>query len=330
MFVPRVAALAGLYAIHLTSLGGCLYVFAKSCLNCIINQLLDRFTMIPSIASLSSTEAATPPFDPDTATPLVLVRSMSCERPQSTNMPADNLKKHFPVFPFFKLPLELRENILILASLEHGDPWIDEPSTVIRSERTGDEISKAIRSERTTKLHPCDFIKTKHPIIFTCHQVGVEYRAALWRRLMADDNRQVDIKVKGLSMDVADQLLSCCLRPDREKLKKNLKVRLRLDFTDFRTGGFTLYQRLAAMENVCQRFELVPKVVIDEMGIDDVFDLIGPMVNRKILHETLPIDTSAYGWKTHLFTKIFEEVNHFCQRPDMFQGRFKWRGIVFH
>lgn len=237
-------------------------------------------------------------------------------------MYAGTFEKRSPVFHFFKLPFELREIVLVYVSLADRNPWIGESSIVARAQETGDETSNAFQSPPTSQFRPGDFIKTKHPFIFTCYQLADEYRAALWRSLMANDHRQVDVKAKGLSIDHAEQLLSCCSQPDREISKKDLKIRLRLDFTDVHAGGFTLWQRLTAMEAFCECFELVPAVVVDRMTVDDVFEVKDQLSFSKVLFRPLRSDTRAY--RVHLFREISKEVNDCCKHTEILQAKVKW------
>lgn len=82
------------------------------------------------------------------------------------------------VFPLFRLPPELRDEIYVYASMTEK-VWI---GRLPRLDHTPDDVIV----EKKSMYKPATLIRTEHSIVSVCHETRAEFRTAVWREYMTE------------------------------------------------------------------------------------------------------------------------------------------------
>jgi len=145
------------------------------------------------------------------------------------------------VFPFFRLPRELRDEIYIYASMTEN-AWIGRPP---RLEHTPDDVI----AEKNSVYQPTTLIKTDHSIVGVSHQARDEFRAAAWRKLMTE-NVSVLLQVYDFDFDPLEELFANCSSAEVTKLQETDKCRVHHHLT----AAFHWYRRGNRLWELIQLF----------------------------------------------------------------------------
>jgi hypothetical protein len=129
------------------------------------------------------------------------------------------------VFPFFRLPPELRDEIYIYASLTEN-VWIGRPP------RSSDGSDNTI-VEKDSMYKPATLVKTDHSILGDCHQTRDEFRTAMWREYMTGP-RKVHFRVYDFAFGPLEEVFAYCSTSQAEKLQAEYKCRVHHHLTTSR------------------------------------------------------------------------------------------------
>lgn len=145
------------------------------------------------------------------------------------------------VFPFFRLPPELRDEIYIYASLTEN-VWIGRPP------RSSDGSDNAI-VEKDSMHRPATLVRTEHSILGVCHQTRDEFRTAMWREFMTAP-RVVNFRVYDFAFDPLEEVFANCSISEVEKLQVEDKCRVHPHLTT----SFQWYRREKHIGNLIVLF----------------------------------------------------------------------------
>lgn len=186
------------------------------------------------------------------------------------------------VFPFFRLPIEIRDEIYFYASLtEHV--WIGRPPRSIH-----DSTDAIIENE--SMYMATTLIKTDHSLIAVCHETRDAFRAAVWRDYMTG-NRYIHIRVHDFAFGHLEELLARCSEPEVKKLQKQDKCRVQhhitTDFHKYRRSHYAYWDVAELLHDWVlfkARTFLVAEQSIDKCDWYDARLLRTTIMNDKLTH----------------------------------------------
>jgi hypothetical protein len=145
------------------------------------------------------------------------------------------------VFPFFRLPPELRDEIYTYASTTQK-VWIGRPP---RLDHTPDDVIV----EKNSTYKPTTLIRTRHSIVSVSHETRDEFRTAMWREYMTT-TRKVRFRVYDFSLSPLKELFTSCSASEVKKLQKRNKCRVQHHLT----ASFHEYRRENRLWELIQLF----------------------------------------------------------------------------
>jgi hypothetical protein len=206
------------------------------------------------------------------------------------------------VFPFFRLPRELRDEIYIYASTTQK-VWIGRPP---RLEHTPDDVIV----EKASTYKPTTLIRTKHSIVSVSHETRDEFRTAVWREYITT-TRRVRFRVYDFAFSPIDELFAHCSASEVKKLQKRDKCRM--------------HHHITTVFHVYRRFHRAYQEIANVLDAWLVFEMRAPMIAKqsidecdwydaKMLRDTLLDDNVPHirrwstRWECSLVVELFEAV----------------------
>jgi hypothetical protein len=202
------------------------------------------------------------------------------------------------VFPFFRLPPELRDEIYIYASMTQI-VWMGRPP------RSSDGSDDTI-VEKDHMYKPATLVRTEHSIISVCHQTRDEFRTAVWREHMTGP-RVVHFRVYDFEFGSLGELFTNCSASEVQKLRQPDKCRVHHHITsafhNYRRSNFAHWE-IADILDDWMMFEWYT-----ELELEQSIDVCG-WHDARLLMSTIEEDkiTHIPGWETRWDCPMFLEL----------------------
>lgn len=208
------------------------------------------------------------------------------------------------VFPFFRLPPELRDQIYIYASLAEN-VWIGRLPRVSK-----DPYDVIVEKASTHK--PAILVRTEHSIVSACHQTRDEFRTAMWREYMTT-TRKVRFRVCDLAFEPLEELFANCSEAEANKLRKTNKCRVHHHITPAlhayaRSDREYWEWELVDLLDAWLMFET--RAPMDAEQSVDRYDWYSIRLLRTALLENVShIPEWANRWESVTFTELWEAID---------------------
>jgi hypothetical protein len=206
------------------------------------------------------------------------------------------------VFPFFRLPRELRDEIYIYASLTEI-VWIGCQPRL-------DHIPDDVIVEKSSTYKPAALVRREYSIISVCHEARDEFRTAMWREYMTGP-RVVLFRVHDFDFSPFDELFANCSKSELKKLQKRDKCRVQHHITtafhEYRRSKMA-YDDIVNVLDAWMLFEtrapMDAKQSIDQCDWYDARLLRTTLEEDKITH--IP-DWDA-RWESRIFRELWDAI----------------------
>lgn len=207
------------------------------------------------------------------------------------------------VFPFFRLPPELRDEIYIYASMTER-VWIGRPP---RFNDTPDDVIV----EQDSICKPATLIRTEHSIISVCHEARDEFRTAVWREYMTEP-RVVDFRIYDFAISPLEELFADCSAKQVEKLREPDKCRVHHHITPafhkYRRSNSAYWEIVNVLDDWL-RFET--RAALDVEQSIDVCDWYDARLLRTTMEETNITHIADWEtrWECPVFLNLWDVVS---------------------
>lgn len=207
------------------------------------------------------------------------------------------------VFPFLRLPPELRDEIYIYASRTER-VWIGRPHRL-------DHIREDVILEKNFIYNPATLTRTEHSIISVCHQARDEFRTTMWREYMTEP-RVVDFRVYDFAFSPLEEFFANCSASQVEKLQDPDKCRVHHHITSafhkYRRSNFAYWEIVDALDDWL-RFET--RVALEAEQFIDVCDWYDARLLRTTMEEAniTHIPDWETRWECPVFLHLWDAVS---------------------
>ena len=207
------------------------------------------------------------------------------------------------VFPFFRPPPELRDEIYIYASMTQI-VWMGCPP------RSSDGSDDTI-VEKDHMYKPATLVRTEHSIISVCHQTRDEFRNAMWREYMTRP-RVVHLRLYDFAVSPLEEFFANCSAPEVEKLRQPDKCRVHHHITSafhkYRQSDRAYWEIVDVLDDWMMfewRTELEAEQSIDVCGWYDARLLMNTMKEDGITH----IQGWHIRWECPVFFELWDAIS---------------------